>query len=563
MAINASSTNINIGESVSLSASGCKSGSLIWDGIAGESPSITVNPLVTTTYKAKCFYATGKSDESCSATVTINVRNCQLSVNASSTNIFVGESVNLSALGCNNGGSLIWNGIAGESPSITINPVITTSYKVLCSYKEGYIGCSDSVTITVSPCQFSVKVNSRNIIAGEFVSLSASGCTRGNLTWKVNGIADSTLNGNRDISFQPLINTKYTASCYYGKSSCDTTIDVTVISCTLKVKATQSSITQGDKVNLISKGCLGTTIWKMNDVFDSTFTGKDSIWVMPRINSTFHAYCSINKTIVCDTTISVEVLPCNSTILSSDKNIIFGEKVKLTLQNCPNTVVWKTLGIGVSKVAAPSLTTTYYAYCAYGDSLQYSCGRDSITIFVKPIQPVITDKNGGKVLSGLFISDTLCVGKSLSLSTNCPLGTKTIWSQGGISQEKESLIITSNSADFLQYSVVCKDSSGAMSDAAKTDIRILDYTINDVIVFPNPTNNKIHIKSKGCIDGAFFQLYTQKSELVYEGTGTERTSDTVIIDTFNLPSDTYILHIMGYQGSKMVVVAIRVVKHNQ
>ena len=167
------------GESVNLSASGCTGGSLIWDGIAGESHSITVNPLVTKTYTAKCFYATGKSDESCSATVTINVRNCQLSVNASSTNITIGESVSLSASGCT-GRSLIWQGIAGESPSITVHPLVTTTYKVNCFYAGGqFESCSATVTITVNPCQLAINASSTNIIVGQFVSLSASGCTRG------------------------------------------------------------------------------------------------------------------------------------------------------------------------------------------------------------------------------------------------------------------------------------------------------------------------------------------------------------------------------------------------
>ena len=114
----------------------------------------------------------------------------------------------------------------------------------------------------------------------------------------------------------------------------------------------------------------------------------------------------------------------------------------------------------------------------------------------------------------------------------------------------------------LVYTVFCVDTHGEKSDNSSASVFVRDYNINDVIVFPNPTTRKITIKSRGCISGALFKLWTIKGELLYEGAGNEQFQDRVIIDLFDLPSAEYILQIIGNDNGKEIIISKRIVKFN-
>jgi len=130
------------GQSASLSATGANS--YTWS-TGSTNNSVVVSPASTTTYSV-----TGKNAAGCtaiaSATVTVNAVPV-LAISSSNTLICVGQSATLSATGAN---SYTWS-TAGSGSSITVSPLITTTYTVSGT---GANGCSDQLSYTqqVSLC---------------------------------------------------------------------------------------------------------------------------------------------------------------------------------------------------------------------------------------------------------------------------------------------------------------------------------------------------------------------------------------------------------------------------
>ncbi len=115
----ASPTNINAGQSSTLSYTGCINGTINWDNGAGTGNNITVTPTVTTTYTANCTPRGGGTI--CTSSVTVNVTSCTITASASPNNITAGQSSTLSYTGCSNG-SVSWNNGAGNGNNRSVNP---------------------------------------------------------------------------------------------------------------------------------------------------------------------------------------------------------------------------------------------------------------------------------------------------------------------------------------------------------------------------------------------------------------------------------------------------------
>ncbi len=127
------------GQSTTLVASGCESNAtVLWTNTttgnsAGTGNSITVSPVVTTNYVARCQRsASCISPNSQTLTVTLD----DFVVNASKRTICSGESVKLTASCCE--GTVLWS-TGGQGTSITVTPTTTTAYYATCR-KSGDAG---------------------------------------------------------------------------------------------------------------------------------------------------------------------------------------------------------------------------------------------------------------------------------------------------------------------------------------------------------------------------------------------------------------------------------------
>jgi|GEM_PF-818488 len=125
------------GNSADLTASGSDGMSFSW-GAAGSGATVNVSPFVTTT-----FTLTGTDADGCTATdnVTVFISLAPDAEAGDDVSICDGESVTLTASG---GGTYFWNTSSTE-PSITVNPIETTTYSVTVTTN----GCSSTDDVTV------------------------------------------------------------------------------------------------------------------------------------------------------------------------------------------------------------------------------------------------------------------------------------------------------------------------------------------------------------------------------------------------------------------------------
>ncbi|WP_435357985.1 hypothetical protein [Emticicia sp. SJ17W-69] len=133
--VSASPNTINLGETSTLTATGCN-GTLIWNNDMTGS-SISVSPNVTKLYKVLCTIngCTGPSQS-----ILVFVRCAMPEVSANPKSITTGQSSILTASGC--AGKIMWNNDM-TGTSITVKPTSTAWYTAKCTGKD----CTESAAV--------------------------------------------------------------------------------------------------------------------------------------------------------------------------------------------------------------------------------------------------------------------------------------------------------------------------------------------------------------------------------------------------------------------------------
>ncbi len=188
--------------------------------LVGTNSTLSVTPTALTNYKLKGTL-NGCSD---SITVTVTVVTKPTVIVSGSLIVCKGSSTTLIASGTStfkwyNGTTLI-----GNNASISLNPTINTTYKVV-----GLVGlgtCTDSTNVTVvvnNLPTITINPNPAKIAAGQYTTLTASGAS--SYTWSPAAGLNSTTGAS--VIASPLITTVYTVT---GKDAfnCDNTNTVTV-----------------------------------------------------------------------------------------------------------------------------------------------------------------------------------------------------------------------------------------------------------------------------------------------------------------------------------------------
>ncbi|WP_041258294.1 T9SS C-terminal target domain-containing protein [Fibrella aestuarina] len=223
--IAASSPSICNGGSVTLTASGCSSGTVIWSNqMTGQS--ITVAPQA-----GEVFYAICRLPAACgsprSNTISINLTTPPAPTVLCSTSVVCpGESVELTIQNC--AGTPIWStGPQDDGKSmITVTPTMTTSYSAVCQQGGGANTClsapSSLYTITVVPVPVpTIAASSTAINPGESVTLTVTNNCPGTVTWSTNETGNSIV-----VTPTAAVN-YYTATCRFR--SCTTEPSVRIL----------------------------------------------------------------------------------------------------------------------------------------------------------------------------------------------------------------------------------------------------------------------------------------------------------------------------------------------
>ena len=364
--ISASAPTVCVGSNVTLTATGCTN-TVVWsNGQTG--PSITVVLNATTTFTATC-----KKDETCmspvSNAVTVSVTKLEApTLTVSSSQICAGDSVRLTAVGCQ--GEVMWsNGATGVG--IYAKPIATTSYKATCKLGACESSPSASATITVGkPATPTISASASSICFNSPVTLTATGCSQGYVVWS-NGLVGNTL------TISPAATTTFTAQCCtstYCKSDPSTPVTVTVGP--KVVKPLTQNLTNVCPFNTVDittgvtsspKSAGGVFVYRMGDtpesaaVADPAKAGAGTYYVFEKATTgCFSGASVIIVTITnCDNTTPCETNPATADA-GADATICAATTYKLAgaVGGAATSGTWTTSGTGTFDNSA-SLTATY------------------------------------------------------------------------------------------------------------------------------------------------------------------------------------------------------------
>jgi len=155
----ANPSQICIGGSANLTVTG--GDSYTWSHGLGTNSSVTVTPATTTTYTV-----TGSDSQGCSGTASVQVEvltSLSVTISPANPQICEGDNIQLTATSNGNNPQFLWN-TGNTNPSITVNPLSTTTYTVDA---EDNLGCTGSAQVTVT-------VN--DIPEVDFAAIPTEGC---------------------------------------------------------------------------------------------------------------------------------------------------------------------------------------------------------------------------------------------------------------------------------------------------------------------------------------------------------------------------------------------------
>ena len=427
---------ITSGESVTLMATGCKSGMINWSHGVGEN--LVVSPTKTTTYTAIC------SSSNCQISITVNVidPNCknfevkipQPSFSTEVNTIFIPPI----ATGCS--GNVVWlNSDGSKLPPIIYGgvqtnlpkPVVSATYTALCEPNN----CKISFTLnTPQILSFLASASPGKILSGQQSILIAQNC-EGELSWE--GVNQNLV--TKEYIVYPTQTTTYTAKCktkirgYDVILSSFTTVIVDNNSCNFIIKASPAIVSDDNNTTtLVASGCDGVVTWN-ND----GRTGS-SISISPETTTVYTATCSNPN---CTSSVPVTVLSCDN---FKTERI---SRYTIAAYGCPSVVIW-TWNNGSQTASGQTINpewgnpTTYTATCS-------TTGCVSTTLFAPPPQDI-----GCKPFKANATPELIYYKSSTDVIfsvTGCEAGSVK-WSNGKTSVSfTESLKIS----DDLTYNVDC------------------------------------------------------------------------------------------------------------
>ncbi|MFN8430912.1 MAG: hypothetical protein U0V04_13125 [Spirosomataceae bacterium] len=220
--ISASKLSVCEPEDITLTATGCTTGTVIWsNGKTGKS--IVVKPVSNTSYNAVCKLDTCISPVSLPLTIKVN-KTTKPIIACATDLICPGETTTLTAYECE--GEVKWsNGMIGHQ--IEIAPTSLSKYTAVCVVGSCTSEASDTVCVNVGvPAKPFITCKSNTICFGESAIITASGCN-GLVVWST-GQSGSvlTVTPNAAGVFH------YTAKCRAKSGECQSD-DSNIISITV------------------------------------------------------------------------------------------------------------------------------------------------------------------------------------------------------------------------------------------------------------------------------------------------------------------------------------------
>jgi hypothetical protein len=376
--------SICIGGTAKLKATGANS--YKWIPGNATTDSIIVSPIITSTYVAIGTSANGCTDSS-AITVTVIPR-LGMSITAGDSSLCIGKSTVLTAKAGAN--SYTWTPGNLTGNSITVNPTITTTYKVV-AVRTSVCAETDSATlvITINPNPVvDASSNDTLICAGSPAKLVATGA--GINVWTPGNIMGD------HVTVNPTLTTKYIL-IGTNANGCSAKDSVTIVTKPLPpvmASIDTAKICIGDIIKLKVTGAI-SYLWTPGSI------AADSIIVNPTINSTYKVTGTDLKG--CMQTDSVLVIVNALPVVNAlgDTTICNGQNATLKATGAIS-YKWIPGNLTGSVITVnPSATTTY---TLTGTNANGCISTDTVVVIVKALPALVATS-----------SRNLCIGDSTQL----------------------------------------------------------------------------------------------------------------------------------------------------
>jgi hypothetical protein len=425
------------------------------------SSSITVTPSTTTTYSV-----TGtKNGLTSSAEITVVIDDhLSINVTANPQNVCMGDSSVITAEWAD---SYQWN-TGATSSSITVTPSTTTTYYVTGT-KNGCSG-TRSITITVLPTpDVSIFTLNDSICEGSSTTLIASGAVSYLWSSGQTGIIPGT------ISVSPDSTTTYIVTGY-NDIGCSDTDSITIVvspAPPVDISASATIICSGDVVTLTASGA-DTYLWSGGLLPSSQVTVSPTSTTTYTVTGTSNA-CSSTDAI----TITVKPSP-NLSVVANPYTICESGSSVLTADGA-QTYQWST-GVSTSNQITVSPTGWgAHTYTVTG-TLNDCSATATVTVAVYPIPDTPTITQISTYPNIVLKSSSLTGNQWYNLNGPIPNATNQLYT------------VSENGSYFVIVTI--NGCPSAPSDTITiNNVSIQFYNSDDLVIYPNPADEIIFIKS--------------------------------------------------------------------
>jgi hypothetical protein len=501
---------ICLGGTTALFASGANT--FTWSG--GIVNTSVFSPTSTTSYSVNGTNTlTGcTSTNNAIQTITVNALP-SVSINASSANVCLGNTITLSGLNANN---YVWSN--GLSNGAAFSPSISNIYTVVGT--NTLTGCSKTATQSIvvnSLPTITAVSSSSSICQGATLSLNATGAN--SYTWNL-----GVING---VSFIPSSSAVYSVNGTNTLTGCSNsnvaTVSVIVNPLpSLTINATNTNVCLGGSVSLNAIGA-NSYSWTNGIVNGVPFS--------PTLSSIYT--CTGNNTLSGCSNIATQAIIVNSiptiTAISSQSVICFGNSISLYAIGA-DTFTWSNGALnGIPFTPSVSLN-----YSVSGTNSLTGCiGSNSagINITVNPT-PTIS------ITSNSF----LCLGETTTLVAS---GANSFtWSNGSNANQ----IVETPSASS-SYSVIGSNSYSCFDTLTFyltvdpcTKLNEKPLSDSEIVIYPNPTNGDFTISTELSLA---ITIYNELGQVVYS---VKMNSDNRKVNINNLDKGIYFVKAIDSRG---------------
>lgn len=478
LTITSSTTNVCLGKTVTLTATGANSYS--WSG--GVSNSVGFTPTVSGTYVVSGQNGCGTS----TAAVTITVAPLPVSLLITPTIVCAGKPalLNISA-GSANVFTITPNPQVIGTSSTNLYPTSNTNYTVVAS--DGTCSGVSTISIATNPNPtISVVASATQVCQGDPVTLTASGANT--YTWSPVVGSSSVINVN------PTTSTSYSVggSNSFNCSSGAIVVIVTNPSPTITAVTSDPLICSGSSATLTASGASSFT-WNTGPTVSTTVES-------PLVN-TIYTVSGTQNNCIGTQTVEVDVFTPSVTI-TGNTVICNGNSSTLTAMGA-DSYTWLPGFTFPTNVVSPTSNSTYTLVTETNTNNLVCAATTTVAVNVNPT-PTVT---------AVASRTSICKGETTTLTANG--ASSYTWTNS--TQNTASIVVNGSLVTTLSYTVTGENSFNCSNSASvqvkiNACISVEEYgNLTNLNVYPNPNKGTFLIGSDRAVN---LQIYNQLGQVI-------------------------------------------------